>query len=112
MKRRISREEFMEFMEQHFRSKAHFARELSISYSHLEKIIQGKTYLGERTYAKLCKVCEQKGETVENLLEPLPLNGITEIIVTKGDELIVSLTSRNAVVKDGYEVVCVPCKKS
>ncbi len=112
MKRKISKEDFLHFINSNFRSRAHFARELSISYSHLEKLLQGKTYLGERTYAKLCSVCEQKGEDVESLIEPLPLKGITEIIVTKESELVVSITSRNMVVKEGYKVVCVPCKKS
>jgi hypothetical protein len=108
LRRRISKVDFEEFISKNFNSKLEFSKELNISYSHLDSILNGKVLIGGKVYNRLSLICEKLNVEVEDLLECLPLGNIKEIIVTRDDELIAYMSSTSIIEKDGFKIVCVP----
>ena len=108
MRRRISKIDFEEFISKNFNSKLEFSKSLMISYSHLDSLLKGNVLLGNKVYKRLENICRNFNTDIESILEPLPLTNIKEIIVKKDDDLVVSITSRDVIEKDGFNVVCVP----
>lgn len=120
MKRSINPEELQSFINEHYKSKVEFSKSIGISYSHLDKLLKGKTKLGAIVFSRLEEEGNSQGVDIESLLDPTPIaiNGqaIREILVTKDGEIlvtkdggcIVSITSTSAITKEGYKVKCVP----
>nr|DAX37158.1 MAG TPA: structural protein [Caudoviricetes sp.] len=108
LRRRISKVDFEEFISKNFNSKLEFSKELNISYSHLDSILNGKVLIGDKVNNRLSLICEKLNVEVEDLLECLPLGNIKEIIVTRDDELIAYMSSTSIIEKDGFKIVCVP----
>lgn len=111
MKRSINPEELQSFINEHYKSKVEFSKSTGISYSHLDKLLKGKTKLGAIVFSRL-EEGNSQGVDIESLLDPTPIaiNGqaIREILVTKDGGCIVSITSTSAITKEGYKVKCVP----
>jgi len=112
MNRKVSTDDFKDFIKEHYKSKADFRKKLEISQSHLYSLLNGEVMMGIVTLRKLEKECLKFGVDVESLFRPVPVkvNGdmVEQINITKNGEAIASITSRNIIIKDGYSVDFVP----
>ena len=112
MKRKPDLRELQRFIKQHYRSKKDFRKALGISQSHLYGILNGRVELGNKVLERLNRECDRFSFNTEDLLKPEPMNiggmKVDELLITRGKELIVSITSRNVIEKTGYKVELVP----
>ena len=112
MKRKPDLRELQRFIKQHYRSKKDFRKALGISQSHLYGILNGRVELGNKVLERLNRECDKFSIDIEDLLKPEPMNisgmNVDEILITRGKELIVSITSRNVIEKTGYKAELVP----
>lgn len=108
MKRKPDLRELQRFIKQHYRSKKDFRKALGISQSHLYGILNGRVELGNKVLERLNRECDKFSLNMEHLLKPEPMYigemKVDEILITRGKELIVSITSRNVIEKTGYKV--------
>lgn len=112
MKRKPDVSELQRFIKQHYRSKKDFRKALGISQSHLYGILSERVELGNKVLERLNRECNKFSFNMEDLLktEPMYIGGmkVDEILITRGKELIVSITSRNVIEKTGYKAELVP----
>ena len=94
MNRKVSTDDFRDFIKEHYKSKADFRKKLEISQSHLYSLLNGEVMMGIVTLRPV----------------PVKINGdmVEQINITKNGEAIASITSRNIIIKDGYFVDFVP----
>lgn len=115
MKRKPDLRELQRFIKQHYRSKKDFRKALGISQSHLYGILNGRVELGNKVLERLNRECDKFSFNTEDLLKPEPMNisgmNVDEILITRGKELIVSITSRNVIEKTGYKAELVPYRE-
>lgn len=112
MKRKPDLRELQRFIKQHYQSKKDFRKALGISQSHLYGIFNGRVELGNKVLERLNRECNKFSFNTEDLLKPEPMNisgmKVDEILITRGEELIVSITSRSAIEKTGYKIELLP----
>ena len=112
MKRKPDLRELQRFIKQHYQSKKDFRKALGISQSHLYGILNGRVELGNKVLERLNRECDRFGFNTEDLFKPEPINirgiKVDEILITRGEELIVSITSRSAIEKTGYKIELLP----
>lgn len=69
MKKEINGESLKEFIASNFDSKTDFMKKYEIAPSHLYKLFKEKVSVGDKTYEKLEKACEQTDWNVSDLIK-------------------------------------------
>lgn len=108
MKRTANREAWLDLIKESGLSTNQFAKTLGISYGHLKGILNGRFKVSHKVQKKLAEFAE--GREIADLYEPEPLKGVKSITVFEKETglLIAAVSSDATIIKDGYEVVCVP----
>ena len=118
MRRAVSIDDLSKFILEHYPSKAAFCREMKMSRSHLDGILEGRVRLGTKLMRRLDPILKDKGWTLSDVLLPQPMQIgkrlVEEILVTKAKdgELIASITSADFIADIDYKVSFLPDHKS
>lgn len=112
-KRYLDKEEINRFINENFSSTSEFCRKLGVSRSHLYKMLKKDIACGSKTQHKLKRMLRNYCETLEDLLEPLPIcigdDKYKEIvIVDSNDKLIASINSVNEISDKDYRIEYIP----
>ena len=112
MKRKPDLRELQRFIKQHYQSKKDFRKALGISQSHLYGILSERVELDNKVLERLNRERNKFSFNMDDLLKPEPMYiggmKVDEILITRGEELIVSITSRSAIEKTGYKIELLP----
>jgi hypothetical protein len=113
MKRYLDEEEMSKFIKENFSSVSEFCGIVGLSRSHFYGMLKRKIACGIKTQEKLSKLLSKYGESLEDLLEPVPIiigdMKIKEILITDDkDNLIVSINSNNEIADKNYRVEYIP----
>ena len=96
------------FIIENYKSKLQFSKDLGISYSHLNGILNKKIKLGNKTKIKLTKLLLEKNQDIEDFLIPLDMvignQKVKLITVSLNDELLCSISSRDIIEKENIKV--------
>ena len=108
MKNEVDIDILQKFIIENYKSKLQFSKDLGISYSHLNGILNKKIKLGNKTKIKLTKLLLEKNQDIEDFLIPLDIlisdKKVKMINVFLNNELLCSITSKDIIEKENIKV--------
>jgi len=113
MKRYLDSDVILDLINENFKSKSDFCRKAKLSRSHFDGMVNGDITVGLSSQSKLMRVFREQIDSIEDILNPLPINIggklISEICVTdKNGGLVASITSRDEITNKRYVVEYLP----